>query len=84
MPFDKILTPVQNNSRSRPPDHEGQPSSRNSDLHRIVDLGVWWQKNRCLFRSAATPCAAVGPQSGASAKTFATASHYALEHPEEA
>ena len=60
MPFDKILDAVQNKEvEAGLLIHEGQLMFSQMGLHRVVDLGQWWQeRNRiAAYRWARTPSA---------------------------
>lgn len=88
MPFDKIIDAVQNDVvEAGLLIHEGQLFFSQLGLHKIVDLGVWWQEKTGLplplggnaVRRALGP--AVGRQI---AKTIRDSVSYGLEHREEA
>jgi 5,8-dihydroxy-2-naphthoate synthase len=88
MPFDKIIDAVQNDVvEAGLLIHEGQLFFSQLGLHKIIDLGVWWQEQTGLplplggnaVRRALGP--AVGRQI---AKTIRDSVSYGLEHREEA
>jgi 1,4-dihydroxy-6-naphthoate synthase len=88
MPFDKILDAVQNGLvEAGLLIHEGQLLFPQLGLHRVVDLGLWWQEQTGLplplggnaVRRVLGP--AVGRQM---AKTIRESVQYGLEHREEA
>jgi 1,4-dihydroxy-6-naphthoate synthase len=88
MPFDKILDAVQKGLvEAGLLIHEGQLLFPQLGLHRVVDLGLWWQEQTGLplplggnaVRRALGP--AVGRQI---AKTIRESVQYGLEHREEA
>jgi 5,8-dihydroxy-2-naphthoate synthase len=88
MPFDKILDAVQKGLvEAGLLIHEGQLLYPQLGLHRVVDLGLWWQEQTGLplplggnaVRRALGP--AVGRQI---AKTIRESVQYGLEHREEA
>jgi 5,8-dihydroxy-2-naphthoate synthase len=88
MPFDKILDAVQKGLvEAGLLIHEGQLLFPQLGLHRVVDLGLWWQEQTGLplplggnaMRRALGP--AVGRQV---AKTIRESVQYGLEHREEA
>jgi len=88
MPFDKILDAVQNGLvEAGLLIHEGQLLFPQLGLHRVVDLGLWWQDQTGLplplggnaVRRVLGP--AVGRQM---AKTIRESVQYGLEHREEA
>jgi 1,4-dihydroxy-6-naphthoate synthase len=88
MPFDKILEAVQKGLvEAGLLIHEGQLLFPQLGLHRVVDLGLWWQEQTGLplplggnaVRRALGP--AVGRQI---AKTIRESVQYGLEHREEA
>ncbi len=88
MPFDKILDAVQKGLvEAGLLIHEGQLLFPQLGLHRVVDLGIWWQEQTGLplplggnaVRRALGP--AVGRQI---AKTIRESVQYGLEHREEA
>ena len=88
MPFDKILDAVQSGLvEAGLLIHEGQLLFPQLGLHRVVDLGIWWQEQTGLplplggnaVRRALGP--AVGRQI---AQTIRESVKYGLEHREEA
>jgi 1,4-dihydroxy-6-naphthoate synthase len=85
MPFDKIIDAVQNNLVEA-----GlliQLFFPKMGLHRIVDLGVWWQEETGLPLPLGGNAVrrALGPQVGRQiAKTIRDSVSYGLEHREEA
>ena len=88
MPFDKIIDAVQNELvEAGLLIHEGQLFFSEKRLHRVIDLGIWWQEQTGLplplggnaVRRALGP--AVGRQI---AKTIRNSVSYGLEHREEA
>ena len=88
MPFDKILDAVQKGLvEAGLLIHEGQLLFPQLGLHRVVDLGIWWQEQTGLplplggnaVRRTLGP--AVGRQI---AKTIRESVQYGLEHREEA
>jgi 1,4-dihydroxy-6-naphthoate synthase len=88
MPFDKITDAVQNNLvEAGLLIHEGQLFFPKLGLHRIVDLGVWWQEETGLPLPLGGNAVrrALGPQIGRQiAKTIRDSVSYGLEHREEA
>jgi len=88
MPFDKIVDAVQNNLvEAGLLIHEGQLFFPKLGLHRIVDLGVWWQEETGLPLPLGGNAVrrALGPQVGRQiAKTIRDSVSYGLEHREEA
>jgi 1,4-dihydroxy-6-naphthoate synthase len=88
MPFDKIIDAVQNNLvEAGLLIHEGQLFFPKMGLHRIVDLGVWWQEETGLPLPLGGNAVrrALGPQIGRQiAKTIRDSVSYGLEHREEA
>ncbi|MGB2898338.1 MAG: MqnA/MqnD/SBP family protein [Candidatus Acidiferrum sp.] len=88
MPFDKIIDAVQNNLvEAGLLIHEGQLFFPKLGLHRIVDLGVWWQEETGLPLPLGGNAVrrALGPQIGRQiAKTIRDSVSYGLEHREEA
>ena len=88
MPFDKIIDAVQNNLvEAGLLIHEGQLFFPKMGLHRIVDLGVWWQGETGLPLPLGGNAVrrALGPQVGRQiAKTIRDSVSYGLEHREEA
>src|SRR5467141_3366769 len=88
MPFDKIIDAVQNNLvEAGLLIHEGQLFFPKLGLHRIVDLGVWWQEQTGLPLALGGNAdrRALGPKLGRSiARTIRDSVSYGLEHREEA
>jgi len=88
MPFDKIVDAVQNNLvEAGLLIHEGQLFFPKLGLHRIVDLGVWWQEETGLPLPLGGNAVrrSLGPQVGRQiAKTIRDSVSYGLEHREEA
>jgi len=86
MPFDKIIDAVQNNLvEAGLLIHEGQLFFPKLGLHRIVDLGVWWQEETGLPLPLGGNAVrrALGPQIGRQiAKTIRDSVSYGLEHRE--
>lgn len=88
MPFDKIIEAVRNDVvEAGLLIHEGQLFFPQMGLHRVVDLGVWWQE----LTSLPLPLGgngvrrALGPELGRQvARTIRDSVTYALEHREEA
>jgi len=88
LPFDKIIEAVRNGVvEAGLLIHEGQLFFPQLGLHRVVDLGVWWQD----LTSLPLPLGgngvrrALGPELGRQvAKTIRNSVSYALEHREEA
>jgi len=88
MPFDKIIDAVQNNLvEAGLLIHEGQLFFPKLGLHRVVDLGVWWQEETGLPLPLGGNAVrrALGLQIGRQiAKTIRDSVSYGLEHREEA
>ncbi|HEY6264056.1 MAG TPA: MqnA/MqnD/SBP family protein [Candidatus Acidoferrum sp.] len=88
MPFDKILDAVQNNVvEAGLLIHEGQLFFSKMGLHRVIDLGVWWQELTGLPLPLGGNAVrrSLGPQLGRQiAKTIRDSVSYGLEHREEA
>ncbi|MGB7845515.1 MAG: MqnA/MqnD/SBP family protein [Candidatus Acidiferrum sp.] len=88
MPFDKIMEAVRKEVvEAGLLIHEGQLFFPQQGLHRVVDLGIWWQE----LTSLPLPLGgngvrrALGPELGRLiAKTIRNSVSYALEHREEA
>jgi len=88
LPFDKIIEAVRNNVvEAGLLIHEGQLFFPQLGLHRVVDLGIWWQE----LTSLPLPLGgngvrrALGPELGRQvAKTIRDSVAYGLEHREEA
>ena len=88
MPFDKIIDAVQNNLvEAGLLIHEGQLFFPAKGLHRVIDLGIWWQEQTHLPLPLGGNAVrrALGPQIGRHiAKTIRDSVSYGLEHREEA
>jgi len=88
MPFDKIMDAVQNNLvEAGLLIHEGQLFFPAKGLHRVIDLGIWWQEQTSLPLPLGGNAVrrALGPHVGLQiAKTIRESVSYALEHREEA
>ena len=88
IPFDKIIDAVQNGVvESGLLIHEGQLFFPQLGLHRIVDLGVWWQEQTDLPLPLGGNAVrrALGPRLGRQiAKVIRDSVSYGLEHREEA
>jgi 1,4-dihydroxy-6-naphthoate synthase len=88
MPFDKIIDAVQNDLvEAGLLIHEGQLFFSQLGLHKIVDLGVWWQEQTGLPLPLGGNAVrrALGPAIGRQiAKTIRDSVSYGLEHREEA
>ena len=88
MPFDKIIDAVQNDLvQAGLLIHEGQLFYPQAGLHRVVDLGVWWQEQTDLPLPLGGNAVrrALGPQIGLQiAQTIRDSVSYGLEHREEA
>lgn len=88
MPFDKIIDAVQNNLvEAGLLIHEGQLFYPQTGLHRVIDLGVWWQEQTDLPLPLGGNAVrrALGPQIGLQiAQTIRDSVSYGLEHREEA
>jgi 1,4-dihydroxy-6-naphthoate synthase len=88
MPFDKILDAVQNNVvEAGLLIHEGQLFFPKMGLHRVIDLGVWWQELTGLPLPLGGNAVrrSLGPQLGRQiAKTIRDSVSYGLEHRDEA
>jgi len=88
MPFDKIIDGVQNNLVDAGLlIHEGQLFYPEKGLHRVIDLGVWWQEQTGLPLPLGGNAVrrALGPELGRQiAKTIRDSVSYGLEHREEA
>jgi len=88
MPFDKVIDAVQNNLvEAGLLIHEGQLFFPNKGLHRVVDLGLWWQEQTGLPLPLGGNAVrrALGPEIGRQiAKTIRDSVSYGLEHREEA
>ena len=88
MPFDKIVDAVQNNlADAGLLIHEGQLFFPAKGLHRVLDLGIWWQELTGLPLPLGGNAVrrALGPEAGRQiAKTIRDSVSYGLEHREEA
>ncbi len=88
MPFDKILDAVQKGLvEAGLLIHEGQLLFPQLGLHRVVDLGLWWQEQTGLPLPLGGNAVrrALGPTVGRQiAKTIRESVQYGLEHREEA
>ena len=88
MPFDKIIEAVQNEVvEAGLLIHEGQLFYSQLGLHKVVDLGIWWQELTSLPLPLGGNAVrrALGPKLGATiAKVIRDSVAYGLEHREEA
>jgi 5,8-dihydroxy-2-naphthoate synthase len=88
MPFDKIIEAVRNDVvEAGLLIHEGQLFFPQLGLHRVVDLGIWWQEQTSLPLPLGGNGVrrALGPDLGrAIARTIRDSVAYGLEHREEA
>jgi 1,4-dihydroxy-6-naphthoate synthase len=88
MPFDKIIDAVQNNLvEAGLLIHEGQLFFPEKGLHKVIDLGIWWQEQTGLPLPLGGNAVrkALGPSLGRQiAKTIRNSVAYGLEHREEA
>jgi 1,4-dihydroxy-6-naphthoate synthase len=88
IPFDKILDAVQNNLvEAGLLIHEGQLFFSQLGLHRVIDLGIWWQEQTGLPLPLGGNAVrrALGSQTARQiAKTIRDSVSYGLEHREEA
>jgi 1,4-dihydroxy-6-naphthoate synthase len=88
VPFDKIIDAVQNNLvEAGLLIHEGQLFFPAKGLHKVIDLGVWWQDQTGLPLPLGGNAVrrALGPRLGRQiAKTIRDSVSYGLEHREEA
>ncbi|HKN25008.1 MAG TPA: MqnA/MqnD/SBP family protein [Candidatus Acidoferrum sp.] len=88
MPFDKIMEAVRNNVvEAGLLIHEGQLFFPQLGLHRVIDLGIWWQESTSLPLPLGGNAVrrALGPEIGRQvAKTIRDSVAYGLEHREEA
>jgi 1,4-dihydroxy-6-naphthoate synthase len=88
MPFDKIIDAVQNNLvEAGLLIHEGQLFFPGKGLHKVIDLGIWWQEETGLPLPLGGNAVrrALGPRLGRQiAKTIRDSVSYGLEHREEA
>jgi 1,4-dihydroxy-6-naphthoate synthase len=87
-PFDKIVDAVQDNLVDAGLlIHEGQLFYPGKGLHRVIDLGIWWQELTGLPLPLGGNAVrrALGPEAGRQiAKTIRDSVSYGLEHREEA
>jgi 1,4-dihydroxy-6-naphthoate synthase len=88
MPFDKIIEAVRNNVvEAGLLIHEGQLFFPQLGLHRVIDLGIWWQESTGLPLPLGGNAVrrALGPELGRQvAKTIRDSVAYGLEHRDEA
>jgi 1,4-dihydroxy-6-naphthoate synthase len=88
MPFDKIIEAVQNEVvEAGLLIHEGQLFYSQLGLHKVVDLGIWWQELTGLPLPLGGNAVrrALGPKIGATiAKVIRDSVSYGLEHRDEA
>jgi 1,4-dihydroxy-6-naphthoate synthase len=88
MPFDKIVEAVQNEVvEAGLLIHEGQLFYSQLGLHKVVDLGIWWQEQTGLPLPLGGNAVrrALGPEVGRLiAKTIRDSVAYGLDHREEA
>jgi 1,4-dihydroxy-6-naphthoate synthase len=88
IPFDKIIEAVRNDVvEAGLLIHEGQLFFPQLGLHRVIDLGVWWQESTGLPLPLGGNAVrrALGPELGRQvAKTIRDSVAYGLEHREEA
>jgi 1,4-dihydroxy-6-naphthoate synthase len=88
IPFDKIIEAVRNNVvEAGLLIHEGQLFFPQMGLHRVIDLGIWWQESTALPLPLGGNAVrrSLGPELGRQiAKTIRDSVSYALEHREEA
>jgi 1,4-dihydroxy-6-naphthoate synthase len=88
MPFDKIIEAVRNEVvEAGLLIHEGQLFFPQLGLHRVIDLGIWWQELTSLPLPLGGNAVrrALGPEIGRHvAKTIRDSVAYGLEHREEA
>ncbi len=88
MPFDKIMEAVKNEVVDAGLlIHEGQLFFQQLGLHRIIDLGIWWQEltDLPLPLGGNAVRRSLGPELGRLiAKTIRDSVSYSLEHREEA
>src|SRR5213080_1842380 len=88
VPFDKIIDAVQNNLVDAGLlIHEGQLFFPEKGLHKVIDLGIWWQEQTSLPLPLGGNAVrrALGPEVGRQiAKTIRDSVSYGLEHREEA
>jgi 1,4-dihydroxy-6-naphthoate synthase len=88
IPFDKIIEAVRNDVvEAGLLIHEGQLYFPQLGLHRVIDLGIWWQELTSLPLPLGGNAVrrALGPELGRQvAKTIRDSVAYGLEHREEA
>jgi 1,4-dihydroxy-6-naphthoate synthase len=88
MPFDKIIDAVQKDLvEAGLLIHEGQLFFPQMGLHRVLDLGIWWQEQTGLPLPLGGNAVrrALGPELGQQiSKTIRDSVSYGLEHREEA
>jgi len=88
IPFDKIIEAVRNEVvEAGLLIHEGQLFFPQLGLHRVIDLGIWWQEQTSLPLPLGGNAVrrALGPDLGRQvAKTIRDSVAYGLEHREEA
>ena len=88
MPFDKVVDAVQNNlADAGLLIHEGQLFFPAKGLHRVLDLGIWWQELTGLPLPLGGNAVrrALGREAGRQiAKTIRDSVSYGLEHRDEA
>ena len=88
MPFDKIIEAVRNEVVDAGLlIHEGQLFFPQMGLHRVVDLGVWWQEQTSLPLPLGGNAVrrSLGPETGRRiARTIRDSVAYGLEHRDEA
>jgi len=88
IPFDKIIDAVKNNVvEAGLLIHEGQLFFPQMGLHKVLDMGIWWQEQTGLPLPLGGNAVrkALGPELGRTiAKTIRDSVAYGLEHREEA
>lgn len=88
MPFDKIIEAVRNEVvEAGLLIHEGQVFFPQLGLHRVIDLGIWWQEQTSLPLPLGGNAVrrALGPEMGRLiARTIRESVTYGLEHRDEA
>jgi len=88
MPFDRIIDAVQNELVDAGLlIHEGQLFFPEKGLHKVIDMGIWWQEQTALPLPLGGNAVrrALGPELGRQiAKTIRDSVSYGLEHREEA
>jgi 1,4-dihydroxy-6-naphthoate synthase len=88
MPFDKIIEAVRNEVvEAGLLIHEGQLFFPQLGLHRVIDLGIWWQEQTSLPLPLGGNAVrrALGPEMGRLiARTIRDSVNYGLEHRDEA